>query len=110
LNKTVEIALTPEEAFDQNVVHHALFQQLNLKDDGSIYIRPLRRSIDARGKKVVVKFLVELIPADQVKAATQLKIDKDVSQARRVIVVGAGPAGLFAALRLIELGVKPVVI
>jgi uncharacterized FAD-dependent dehydrogenase len=110
LNKTVEVALKPEEAFDQNEVQRALFQHLKLKDDGSIYVRPLRRSIDARGRKVVVKFLVELIPADQAKIATHPKNDKDVGQARQVIVVGAGPAGLFAALRLIELGVKPIVI
>jgi uncharacterized FAD-dependent dehydrogenase len=110
LNKTVEVALKPEEAFDQNGVQRALFQHLKLKDDGSIYVRPLRRSIDARGRKVVVKFLVELIPVDQAKIPTHPKNDKDISHARQVIVVGAGPAGLFAALRLIELGVKPIVI
>ncbi len=110
MNKTVEVELKPEEAFDQDAVRHTLFQHLKLKDDGSNYLRPLRRSIDARGKKVLVKFLIELVPADQVKSSTHSTNYRDVSRAPQVIVVGAGPAGLFSALRLIELGVKPIVI
>ena len=110
MNKRIEVELKPEEAFDQDVVRRALFEHVKLKDDGSVYLRPLRRSIDARGKKVVVKFLIELIPGDQANVFTHSRDYQEVSQARRVIVVGAGPAGLFAALRLIELGVKPIVI
>jgi uncharacterized FAD-dependent dehydrogenase len=111
LKRTVEVDLKPEVAFDQILFRAAIYRQLNLQDDGSIYINPLRRSIDARGKRVVVKFLVELIPAGEVKPITRYsRAPKDVSRARRVIIVGAGPAGLFGALRLIELGYKPIVI
>jgi uncharacterized FAD-dependent dehydrogenase len=103
--------LKPEEAFEEDVFTGAIFQRMGLKNDGSVYLRPIRRSIDARGRKVIVKFRVELIPADQVKSTTGYsKKDRDVSRASRVLIVGSGPAGLFAALKLIELGVKPIII
>ncbi len=111
MNKTAEVDLKPEEAFDEALFRPAIFKQLKLKDDGSIYVRPLRRSIDARGKNVRVKFLVELIPAGENQSfANYFKNYPDVGKAERVIIVGSGPAGLFAAMRLIELGIKPVVI
>jgi len=110
LSHILEVDLKPEEAFDEAVFKPAIFERLHLKDDGSICIHPLRRSIDARGKNVIVKFLVELIPAGRAKSIS-LDITRypDVGNARRVVIVGAGPAGLFAALRLIELGVKPII-
>ena len=109
MNRIFEVDLKPEEAFDETLFRPAIYQYLKLKDDGSIYLRPLRRSIDARGKKVIVKFLVELLPAEQGKASYSRNY-ADVHHAPRAIIVGAGPAGLFAALRLIELGVKPIVL
>ncbi len=111
MNKTFEVDISPEEAFDEALFKPAILKKLNLTDDGNLFLKPLRRSIDARGRKIIVKFLVELVDKQQaVKETSRASEYKDVSQSRQVIIVGAGPAGMFAALRLIELGVKPVII
>ena len=111
MNKTVELTLRPEEAFDDLVFQQAIIDKLHIKPTDAIYIRPLRRSIDARGRQVVVNVSVELIPAEEAKSEiTFTKAYPNVSSAPKVIIVGSGPAGLFAALRLIELGIKPLVL
>ena len=110
MNKTIEISLTPQEAFDDAVFPQALHQKLNLNDDG-IKPRVLKRSIDARSRNVQVKILVELVPASDDHSIIKFKKEyRDVSKSNPVIIVGSGPAGLFAALRLIELGLKPIVL
>ncbi len=106
---TIEIDLPPEEAFEEVIFQQAIFQRLKL-NPAEIYLHPLRRSIDARGKKVLVKFSVELVPIDQKKPPFTNINYQDVTSSDKVIIVGAGPAGLFAALRLIEMGIKPIVI
>ncbi len=74
-------------------------------------VRVLRRSIDARQRTIYVNLLVRAyineIPQDDAYTATDYG---DVTDRPRVIVVGMGPGGLFAALRLVELGYKPVVL
>ena len=72
----------------------------------------LKRSIDARQRIVLVNLRLRIFIDEQPTKSAVLVMPeyKDISTAKQVIVVGAGPAGLFAALRLIELGVKPVVI
>ncbi len=106
MNKT-EIILRPEEAFDEARFMSALYEKLKLNPQ-EVFIRPIRRSIDARGKNVSVKIQVEISPVEQSKISYS-KNYPDVSKKPRVIIVGAGPAGLFAAIRLIELGIKPIV-
>ncbi len=75
------------------------------------HVRVLKRSVDARQRTVYVNLSLRVyineLPQDEEFVRT---VYPDVSQKPRVIVVGAGPAGLFAALRLIEEGFKPVVI
>ncbi len=111
MNKIVELTLRPEEAFDDDAFQQAIAEKLHIKSTDQIYIRPLRRSIDARGRQVSVNVSVELVPAEEARKETKFtKEYKDVSNAPKVIVVGSGPAGLFAALRLIELGSKPIVL
>ena len=111
MNKTIEVILTPEEAYQNPNSNQAfLYEKLKLNPH-DFFIRPLRRSIDARGRQVIVRLLVELIPTgNQVPAIIYKKEYADVSKAKSIVIVGAGPAGLFAALRLIELGMKPIVL
>lgn len=111
MKKTKEIILTPQEAFDETLFTSTLYQKLKLPTDGNLYVHPLKRSIDARGRKVLVKVLVEIVPASEVGREQFYKKEyPNVGQAKRVVIVGAGPAGLFAAIRLIELGIKPIII
>jgi uncharacterized FAD-dependent dehydrogenase len=109
--KTVELVLSPEEAYNDGLFPSILRSNLDLNHSDDVVIQPLKRSIDARGRKVIVRVLVQvtakenLVPKHSIKDAY-----KDVRNAPNAIIVGAGPAGLFAALRLIELGIKPIVI
>ncbi len=72
----------------------------------------VRRSIDARQRRVAINLLVKVHVdvVDESAVAFEPVVYGDVSSAPGVIVVGAGPAGLFAALELIELGLKPIVL
>ena len=71
----------------------------------------LRKSIDARQRRVVIQLKVG-VHLDRVEQKERVFVPqyRDVSSAGTVVVVGAGPAGLFAALRLIELGKRPIVL
>jgi hypothetical protein len=111
MNKTFEVDICPEEAFDETLFKPAIYKKLQITEDGNSFLKTLRRSIDARGRKIIVKFLVELVDKHEAaKETKRVNKYKDVSRAAQIIIVGAGPAGMFAALRLIELGVKPVII
>jgi uncharacterized FAD-dependent dehydrogenase len=103
--KTFDLTLSPEEAFGQSVT---LNEKLKLPES-DWFIRPIKRSIDARSRNVVVHMQVEAIKKPFNPERPEFHYD-NVSNKPEVIVVGSGPAGLFAALRLIELGFKPIVL
>lgn len=109
--RTVELVLSPENAFDEKHFIEILYQKVGLTNDGSVYVVPTRRSIDARGRKVVVRVQCEVLtPAEYKPLISSPAEFGDVSKNTSVIVVGSGPAGLFSALRLIALGIKPIVV
>jgi uncharacterized FAD-dependent dehydrogenase len=109
--KTVEVILSPEEAYDEQQFPAVLYQKLYIDEGGDKRIIPVKRSVDARGKNVIIRIQCEIVgPEESGKEIQFVKEYKDVSKRATVIVVGAGPAGLFAALRLIELGFKPIVL
>lgn len=112
MRKELDITLTPREAADEAVYRRLVAQLLKIKEPAISWLRILRRSIDARTPDVKVKLRLlvgynEPAPSEK-EFFPQLRYPK-VSGEREVLIAGAGPAGLFAALRLIELGLKPVI-
>ncbi|MBQ3634818.1 MAG: NAD(P)/FAD-dependent oxidoreductase [Bacteroidales bacterium] len=109
--KRIALTLSPEEAADENVVRQNLAKQAEVSVSEISSFRLQRRSIDARHKSVSVSLTYDVYAGEEPKK-TELTLPgyKQVSSARQVVVVGAGPGGLFAALRLIELGFRPVVL
>ncbi len=108
--KELQLSLTPEQAFKIQEDKAFVSQQLSCSEEEIQCIEVLRKSIDARNRKVKINVrLAVYINEMPVDDSTQYDY-KDVSQAPAVIVVGAGPAGLFAALRLIERGFKPIIL
>lgn len=103
-----EILLSPREAFDDSLRNDAIRSQLKLSAEEDYKL--LRRSIDARGKKVRVRLRLVVFSTGQEPDDSLAFPYRDVSSAPAAIVVGCGPAGMFAALRLIELGIKPIVL
>jgi uncharacterized protein len=109
--RIVELVLKPEEAFDEQLFIAHLYRKLGLHNDGTVFVIPIKRSIDARSRNVIVRVQCEIFAAAEYKPQTSYKrVSRNVTHGKRVIIVGSGPAGLFAALRLIELGIKPIVL
>ena len=100
------LKLTPKQASSEDNIRRFLAEEKGVKCS-SLWVR--RRSIDARQRQVWVNLTVETDPDRDVFDIPPFQI-RDVSSRPSVIVVGAGPAGLFAALRLIERGLRPVVL
>jgi uncharacterized protein len=110
MNKVVELQLTPQEAFEESQFKETLYKKLSVPLEGELKVVPVKRSIDARSKSVIVRVQVEVVKAGFYDRFKNQFVYKEVAKAPQVVIVGAGPAGLFAALRLIELGIKPIVI
>ncbi|HEU0126878.1 NAD(P)/FAD-dependent oxidoreductase [Flavobacterium sp.] len=110
--KELLLQVTPEIAANESLLKDYLSKQIKVSAQEIQHISILKRSIDARQKaiKINLKVLIYLKGEPFQETKLELPIYKDVSNAQEVIVVGAGPAGLFAALQLIELGLKPIVL
>lgn len=110
--KDIQLRVTPEVASNFDKLKKLSSIQLGIHQDRIKIIKIIKRSIDARQRIVMVNLIIRNF-IDEIPLSTTLITPikyPQVHNAKPVIVVGAGPAGLFAALRLIELGVKPIVL
>lgn len=106
-----QIRVLPEQAANEQALKLFIGREKGLDTHTIKAMRILKRSIDARQRTVIVNLTVRLYINETPKEEefTQT-IYKSVEGKQPVVVVGAGPGGLFAALRLIELGLRPIVV
>ncbi len=104
--KTINLSLSPKQAADPVVVGAIARQKAGLPKAA---VRVVKRSIDARKAPVKVRLVVQVGEVGQAEQPAYVP-SQNLVAGEPVIIVGSGPAGLFAALRLIELGVKPVIL
>lgn len=107
----IQIRVKPEEAGQEEMLKKAVARMSGFAAERICRLDVVRRSIDARQREVMLNLTVG-IHIDKIEEKEKVFIPayRDVSGAEPVIVVGAGPGGLFAALRLIERGFRPIVL
>ena len=111
MNREIQTRMLPHEAATDRGLKERVAKELAIDARTITHIRVLRRSIDARQRTIYVnlKLRVYINEEPQDDAFARVLYNK-VEKRPPVVVVGAGPGGLFAALRLIELGLKPIVV
>lgn len=108
---TLQLRVLPEVAYDAANLRTDVAQRLGVSPQQIHAIRPVKRSIDARQRQVMVNLTLEVFIDEDPTSLSYERIHYgDVSRAPQAVVVGAGPGGLFAALRLVELGVRPIML
>ncbi len=111
MSKLVQLNLSPETAADETAIRKLAGSLSGIKPSEISFLRIFRRSIDARKRNISVNLEIEVFSENDLPVPAIMPFNQqDVAGKPEVIIVGAGPAGLFAALRLIELGIRPVII
>ena len=112
MKKTVSLRIKPSEAADSNFINRLIAAEAGISKNSVSGYNIIKRSIDARSRQVFINLLVEAFINEPYHERSLIKIHfGDVSRSKRqVIIIGAGPAGLFAALQLIEKGIKPIIL
>lgn len=108
--KDIQLRITIKEERQSDILLQKAAQFLNIPEKDITGIKVLRKSIDARKSLIVFNYKVSVfIKEPMLKSNSHPFEYKDVSSAKPVHIIGFGPAGMFAALRCIELGFKPIV-
>ena len=108
--KELELSLRPGEERDEQTMLGAVCRKLGLAEDEVGGVLPLRRSLDARRGQPTFKVRVRVYLGEPPPPPAPPEPFPEVGHGRVVVVVGCGPAGLFAALRLVQRGFRPVLL
>jgi uncharacterized FAD-dependent dehydrogenase len=112
MQQNISLRLLPAQASNDAVIKEYIAQSLSVKKEQISGFHRLKQSIDARSRQVWISLSVKaFINEPFITQQVQKILLKDVSCANHsVIIIGAGPAGIFAALKLIEQGIKPIIL
>ena len=109
--KEFQLRVLPEEAANEQALTQVVVREGGIRADEVSAIRILKRSVDARQRTILINLKLRVFINEEPTELEYIPTEyKDVSNGKPVIVVGFGPGGIFASLRLIELGYRPVII
>lgn len=108
MSQIVQFQVSPEQAKNQQFLRKRIQDELNITDDSFIFYWR-KRSIDARKSTIKINCMFEVFSSNEEIPTKVYFTSQDVSKKPKIAIIGAGPAGLFAALHAIELGFCPIV-
>lgn len=106
----VDVVLTPAQAADPSAVREALAREAAVAAERITQVVPVRRSIDARSRDVRIRLRADVYVGETAPVESAADRRRSSRSTHRVVVVGSGPAGYFAALELLEHGMMPIVL
>ena len=112
MQQTIALKLLPTEAASNDTIKKYIANSIGLKESAVTGFYLVKKSIDARAKNIWVNITVQAFINEPFRLRELLATTfKDVTNIKKsVVIIGAGPAGLFAALQLIEDGIKPIIL
>tara|TARA_B100001063_G_scaffold62521_1_gene56593 strand:- start:4253 stop:5812 length:1560 start_codon:yes stop_codon:yes gene_type:complete len=109
--KEIQLRINLIEEIKEDILNYKASKKLDININEISAIKVLRKSIDARKKETVFNYKVAVYINEPILEKHQYKFEyKDVSKSKEIHIIGFGPAGMYAALRCLELGYKPVVL
>ena len=109
MQKEINLILRPKQATEEKYFLPIAAKKLNISIEEISQYRIIKKSIDARKENIKINMkLMVIINEDNFIFENTLFDYQDIRDKEEVVIIGTGPAGLFAALRLIELGLKPI--
>lgn len=109
--KDIQLRLTLKDKERSDILLIKAAQYLSIPKADITGIKVLRKSIDARKPKIILNYKLSIYIKEALPEKSEYQFDyKDVSKAKSIHIIGFGPAGMWAALRCIELGFKPIVL
>jgi uncharacterized FAD-dependent dehydrogenase len=109
--KEIQIRVNLIEERKENILLYKASKKLGLDKKEISAVKVLRKSIDARKKEIIFNYKVAVYIQETIPEESEYHFDyKEVSKAKEIHIIGFGPAGMYAALRCIELGYKPIVL
>ena len=109
--KKVQIKLKPKDASDINSITLCVSEEFNIRITDITYVDIIKRSVDARQRNVKINLTLEIYILEPFRKSNKFVFNfNNVENAKEVIIVGSGPAGLFAALELLSKGIKPIIV
>jgi hypothetical protein len=108
--KEIQLVVSPQTASEDSPLRKAIAKNLSISPEDITSYRILKKSTDARQRDIKINLKLSVYLGETPADLEYPFHYRNVSDKKKVVVVGSGPAGLFAALRLIELGLQPIVI
>ena len=111
MQKEVVLILTPSQADDSNEIKKIAAYSLSIDVKDVSFVQPIKKSLDARKHPVKIRLKALIFFNEPAPEATSvIREYQNIEDKEEVIIIGCGPAGMFAALKLIQLGKKPIIL